>query len=199
MPDETLDVCTGTIDCSVGYGPNDFDPHTANRLCFIRKPGYRCDIANLQAGYDLARSVDFEDAQNWIEEHYDALPKVKAMPSKDIAERLLRLPGADDQPLHFRVLVHIAGLLPLARGPNGAQEVVVSARRHSIFATYFLLLWGVFYFFQTLEAVVAVRFPDPGLWLHGRLDRKLPCHNWWHHPPAFRAPSTLAFRASLDH
>ena len=160
MPDETLDVCTGTIDCSVGYGPNDFDPHTANRLSFIRKPGYRCDIANLQAGYDLARSVDFEDAQNWIEEHYDALPKVKAMPSKDIAWNGFYACLALMTSLFTSVFLYISLAFSHSReDPMELKRWWFPLGAMGIFATYFLLLWGVFYFFQTLEAVVAVRFP----------------------------------------
>jgi hypothetical protein len=157
-PDETLDLCTGTIDCDDGdIGPKNYV--RGLHVCKEGKYDAGCKAENIQAGYDLASSVDIRLASAWIESNYDNLP-YEALPSKAIAGNGF-----------FAVLVLFGSLgmsvfLYMSLSFSHAKEDPMELRRWwfpigamGIFGSFGFLLYGCYYFFLGLQDVIAIRYP----------------------------------------
>ena len=157
-PDETLDLCTGTIDCDDGdIGPKNYV--RGLHVCKEGKYDAGCKAENIQAGYDLASSVDIRLASAWIESNYDNLP-YEALPSKAIAGNGF-----------FAVLVLFGSLgmsvfLYMSLSFSHAKEDPMELRRWwfpigamGIFGSFGFLLYGCYYFFLGLQDIIAIRYP----------------------------------------
>jgi hypothetical protein len=157
-PDETLDLCTGTIDCSDG----DIDAMNYDRgvhVCKARKSDRGCKTENLQVGYDLASSIDVDLASVWIESNYYEIP-YDALPSKSIAANGFYAVLCLMTSLFVSVFLYVSLVFSHAReDPKELRRWWFPIGALGVFGSYTLLLYGCVFFFQALQEVVAIRFP----------------------------------------
>lgn len=161
-PEITLDVCRGTIDCSKGYGPEDYDMNEARLIANQACGGgstKECNPENMAVGYDLLRDLSLDDVNQWIEKNYYEFPKY-SFPSKAITRNGFFAVLCLMTSLFVSVCLYVSLVFSHAR--DDPKELVrwwLPIGALAIFGSYLMLLLGAYYFFAALEGVIAVRFP----------------------------------------